>query len=236
MIKTVLFFTIFGISLILSGVGIIVHYFLGLFSQSLQAKHMKWLTKNWARFIIFTTGNRVKVINREVVPNETVLYVVNHQSYFDIPVCMVHLPEFAPFIAKAELEKAPILSFWMKQMGCFFLDRKDMRQSLKIILSSIEVLKEGQSLVIFPEGTRAKDGVMADFKPGSLKLAVKAGVPIVPVTLSNTYKVFEETNRVRKADVSITFHDPIDTTKLEREEINVLHKTVRDTILSTLER
>lgn len=236
MIRTIVFFTVFGISLILSMFAALLYYIVGVFSKRLQYKVLIGITRNWARFMIFVSGNKIKVNNAELVPEGPVLFVANHQSYFDIPVLMVHLPIFAPFIAKVELEKIPGLSFWMKRMGCLFMDRQNLRQSLKIILEGIEMLKVGKSLVIFPEGTRAKEGVMMDFKPGSLKLAVKAGVPIVPVTLTNTYKVFEETSRVKKADVSITFHEPIDVTNLERDEINALHIIVRDTIQSTLER
>jgi len=165
-----------------------------------------------------------------------VLFVVNHQSYFDIPVLMVHLPHFAAFIAKVELEKVPMLSWWMKKMGCLFMDRKNMRQSLKVILEGIDMLKDGKSLVIFPEGTRSDLGQMNAFKPGSLKLAVKAGVPIVPVTLKNTYKVYEEHKRVRKTELSVIFHEPIDVTALSREDVNNLHNHVHAIIKKALER
>lgn len=235
MLKTIVFFTVFGLSLFFSMFMALIYLVLGVFSKSLQHKFMLLETKAWAKFMIKVTGNKIQINNADLVPEGPVLFVANHQSYFDIPVLMAYLPINAPFIAKVELEKIPMMSFWMRKMGCFFMDRKDIRQSLKVILAGIERLKEGGSLVIFPEGTRAKDGVMMDFKPGSLKLAVKAGVPIVPVTLKNTYKVFEETNRVKKTDVSVTFHEPIDVTALEREEVNVLHNTVRDMIQSTLE-
>lgn len=236
MIKTVIFFSSFAISLFFSIFAALVHMLLGvLHLDSLQHKHLLIITKAWAKLMIFVTGNKVRVINDELVPNEPVLYVVNHQSNFDIPVCMAYLPHFAPFIAKIELAKVPMLSYWMKQMKCLFMDRKNMRQSLKVILEGIEMLKDGNSLVIFPEGTRAKNGEMLEFKPGSLKLAVKANVPIVPVTIKNTYKVFEEHNRIRKTDVSITFHEVIETSDLSREEVNNLHNTVRDIIKTTLE-
>jgi 1-acyl-sn-glycerol-3-phosphate acyltransferase len=237
MIKTIIFFIGFGISLIISMIPAGIYWVLGLLHlKNAQHALMLSVTSAWARTMLFLTGNKVEVYNQEVVPKGPVLFVSNHQSNFDIPVCMACLPYFAPFIAKVELEKVPMLSYWMKEMECLFMDRKDMRQSLKIILQGIDMLKAGKSLVIFPEGTRAKDGEMMDFKPGSLKLAVKAGVPIVPFTIKNTYKVYEEHNRIKKAQVSITFHEPIDTSQLSRDEINALHVTVRDIIKTTLER
>jgi len=237
MIRTIFFFTCFWLSLLLSLVFSLVYLLMGVFRlKTVQRRFLLRITKWWAKTMLLLTGNRVKSYGEEQVPKGPVLFVVNHQSNFDIPTCMAYLPHFAPFIAKVELEKIPFLSWWMKQMGCLFMDRSNMRQSLNIILEGIEILKQGQSLVIFPEGTRARDGVMMDFKPGSLKLATKANVPIVPVTIKNTYKVFEEHNRIKKADVSIIFHEAIDTTLLTREDINQLHVTVRDIIKSALER
>jgi len=236
MIRTIVFFSGFGLSLFFSGLAALIHMLLGaLHLDKLQDKHLLLITRTWAKSMLFITGNHVRVINDELVPDVPVLYVVNHQSNFDIPVCMAHLPHYAPFIAKIELAKVPVMSYWMKQMKCLFMDRKNMRQTLKVILEGIDMLKDGNSLVVFPEGTRAPLGDMLEFKPGSLKLAVKANVPIVPVTIKNTYKLLEEYNRVRKADVSITFHEPIDTANLNREEINNLHNTVRDIIKTTLE-
>jgi len=237
MIKTVIFFSGFGISLFISMIFAFFHIILGALKlKKMQRRNLLFTTKAWADAMLFISGNRPTIVNAELVPDSPVLFVVNHQSYFDIPLCMACMPHYAPFIAKVELSKVFMMSYWMRQMGCLFMDRSNMRQSLKVILEGIEMLKKGESLIIFPEGTRSKNGEMLEFKPGSLKLAVKANVPIVPVTIKNTYKVFEENNRIRKADVSITFHEPIDTSELSREEINVLHTTVRDIIKTTLER
>jgi len=236
MIRTAIFFILFALVLILSLIPALINEILKLVkAKEAQRKFVIQVTRIWAKLMILLTGNKVKTLNSERVPEGPVLYVMNHQSDFDIPVCLASLPSFAPFVAKVELEKVPVLSYWMKQMGCLFMDRADIRQSLRIILKGIDMLKNGQSLVIFPEGTRAKDGKMADFKPGSLKLAVKAKVPIVPITVNHSFKVFEEYNRIRSANVYIQIHDPIDTTVLTREEVNKLHVTVRNIINDSLE-
>lgn len=237
MIRTLVFYISLALSLTISMLFALSYFILGgLGLKKLQYKHMTSVTRGWAKFMIFATGNKINVENIDLVPEGPVLFVANHQSYYDIPVFMAEVPYPAPFIAKVELEKIPMLSFWMKKMGCLFMDRSNMRQSLKIILEGIEKLKDGTSMVIFPEGTRSKGGEIGDFKPGSLKLAVKAGVPIVPVTLVNTYKVYEEENRIKTANVSMIYHEPIDTASLTREEINNLHKTVREIIKSKMER
>ncbi len=237
MIRTIIFYISLGLSLIVSMFPSLLHFILGAVGlKELQYKHTVWVTKGWAKFMIFATGNKVTVKNIELVPKGPVLFVANHQSYYDIPVFMACVPYPAPFVAKIEMEKLPVFSFWMRQMGCLFMDRSNIRQSLKIILEGIKKLESGTSMVIFPEGTRSKLGETKDFKPGSLKLAIKAGVPIVPVTLVNTYKVYEEYGRIKTTDVSMIYHEPIDTKTLTREEINNLHKTVRDIIINALER
>src|SRR5699024_1808110 len=90
------------------------------------------------------------------------------------------------FIAKVELTKFPIVSQWMKEMKCIFMDRSDRRQSLQSIKEGINILKNGHSMVIFPEGTRSKSDAMGEFKAGSMTLATKSGVPIVPITISGS--------------------------------------------------
>lgn len=237
MLRTGIFYFTLGVSLVVSMIPAGLHTVFGwLKLNKIRKAHVDVVTRMWAKFMILSTGNRIIVEGKDKVPSGPVLFVSNHQSYFDIPVFMANVPYPAPFVAKVELEKAPMLSYWMKQMGCLFMDRSNMRQSLKIILQGIEMLKEGTSLVIFPEGTRSKKDEVDEFKPGSLKLAVKAGVPIVPVTLINTYKVYEEDNRVKTAKVSMIYHDAIDTTELDREAISNLHKTVREIIMKPLER
>jgi len=113
----------------------------------------------WARNIINFGGIKVTVTGGENVPKDSgVLFVGNHQSNLDIPILIGFINKPKGFIAKVELAKIPILSVWMKYMGCIFLDRKDVRQSLKAINQGAELLKKGHSLVIFPEGTRSKGG------------------------------------------------------------------------------
>lgn len=236
MIRTIIFFICLTISLLISMIFAGIQFLLGLVgAKKMQKVVINNATRIWSKIAIFITGNRVRKFNTDVVPEGTVLYVVNHQGYFDIPALMSTLPKSPAFVAKVELEKIPMISYWMKKMGCLFMDRGNMRQSLKIILQGIEMLKDGQSMVIFPEGTRSKSNEVGEFKAGSLKLAMKAGVPIVPVTLKNSFKVFEEHNRIRTAEVSIKFHEPIYTEHLSKEEMANLHVEVRNIIAEGME-
>ncbi len=196
-------------------------------------KTVKW----WAGKVMQSLKPNISVYGLENLPKEgAMLFVSNHQSNFDIPLLLSEIPVPKGFIAKKELSKVPFISRWMKEIKCLFMDRDDMKQSMQIIVEGIKQLKEGYSMVIFPEGTRGKGKAMAEFKAGSFKLATKAKVPIVPVTIDGTYKLLEgNNNRISKGEnINLYIHKPIYTDTLTKEELNVLHKTVEDIIKSKL--
>jgi 1-acyl-sn-glycerol-3-phosphate acyltransferase len=234
MIRTIFAFAIVIGSLILSIFAALLYYIIGIFSKKAQQSFMISITTGWACACIWGTGTKLKIEGVEKVPDAPVLYVANHESYFDIVAMMFATPHFTPLVSKVELLKVPMLAFWMKKMGCLFMDRSNMRQSLKVILAGIELLKSGESLVIFPEGTRSKSNKVHEFKKGSLKLATKAKVPIVPVTLVNTAQVYEVDGKVHAVDAKVIFHDPIDSTTLSKEEQGELHDTVRNIIIEPI--
>lgn len=117
-------------------------------------------------------------------------------------VSVVPLP--MGFVAKQELRRLPVISRWMDLIECSYIDRKDIRQSLRAIQQAQKSLESGQSMVIFPEGTRSKGREIGAFKPGSLKLAQKAGVPILPVAIDGSYHLYEERGRISATTVKVT--------------------------------
>ena len=176
------------------------------------------VARRWARSLITLTGSSFEIIGLENIPKDkTVLFASNHQGNFDIPILLANIPIPISFVAKTELQKLPMVSTWMKLMECVFIDRKNLRQSLRAISEAIDILKTGHSMVIFPEGTRSKGTEMEPFKPGSLKLASRAGIPIVPVTIVGSYKILEaNNNRVKPAKVKIIFSPAIETAETEK--------------------
>jgi len=190
------------------------------------------ISTRWARMVARITGARFHVSGLHNIPNDRfVLFVSNHQSDLDIIICMSFLPGPKGFVAKVEMLKVPLLRSWMKHMRCVFMDRKDMKQSLKVILEGIEILKSGHNMVVFPEGTRSKSPKMLEFKAGAFKLATKSKVDIVPVSISGSYKIFEANHyRIKPADVYITIHPPLHTAALNAEESAMLPDTVRGII------
>ena len=192
------------------------------------------VVSTWARFIMNISGARVNVIGLENIPkDQTVLFVSNHQSNFDIPLLISSIDITKGFIAKKELERWPFISTWMKYINCIFMDRDNLRKSAQSIIEGINLLKSGYSMVVFPEGTRSKGKAVDEFKGGSFKLATKSNCPIVPLTINGTYKLLESNNNmIKSADIELVIHAPIDITKLDKEELENLPETVHSIISS----
>lgn len=191
------------------------------------------------KLIALITGSKITVIGEENVPkDQAVLYILNHRSMLDILLTYARCPRLTGYVAKKELEKFPFLSWWMKWLYCLFLDRKDLKEGLKTILTAIDQVKNGISVAIFPEGTRCKSENSTDMLPfheGSFKIATKSGCPIVPVAISNTEKIFEaQFPKVRPAHVIIEYGKPIHPKELSREEQKFLGKYTQDMILEML--
>lgn len=194
--------------------------------------------KKWANSLVKLAGVTVEIQGEENIPaNGSVLFVSNHQGNFDIPILLGYIDKPKAFIAKIELLKLPLIRSWMTHLKCVFMDRSDIRQSLRVINQAAEQLKAGYSMVIFPEGTRSKGEMIGEFKPGSLKLAFKAGVPIVPISICGSYKIMEQNGfKIKPAHVKVTIFNPIPTTGLSKEEAAELPGKVRKIIAQGLSR
>jgi 1-acyl-sn-glycerol-3-phosphate acyltransferase len=177
------------------------------------------------------------VINPENLPEKgPVVYMSNHQSYSDILAFLYVVRNHQiGFIAKEELGKVPMISGWIPRIRGLLIERGDTRSSLTTINQGASYLKEGFSLVIFPEGTRSQGHEMGEFKAGSFKLATKARVPIVPVTLEGGYHFYEETGKIQKGvTIHVMIHPAIDTASLDRSQFADLPKQVEDTVRAGL--
>ena len=212
---------------------ILIELIVGLFSKKARAVSSQWIITHAFRVLIFFTGTTVKVIGEENVPlDRPVLYVPNHRSIFDIILTYIRAPRQTAYIAKKETKRVPIFSIWMALMNCQFLDRSDLRSGLKVINKAVDLIKEGSSVCIFPEGTRNKGTeILQPFHDGSLKIAEKAGCPIVPVTINGSAEIFEaQFPRVKKTTVIIEYSKPIETEGLSRQEFRELSAKIQETI------
>lgn len=207
------FFTIIALFVIFIG-GLPILLFcliLGLFSKKVQRNITTQIVKVAAKIVLFTAGEKVELIGIEKVPTDKpVLFVGNHNSIFDVVTFYAYMPVPTGFIAKKEVKKIPLLNLWMYCMGCIYIDRSSPRKGLKSIETGVERIKAGDSIFVFPEGTRSKTGEMRPFKPGCLRLAEKTGCPIIPVAMINTGKVFEGNHyKLHRVDCKMIFGDPI---------------------------
>ncbi len=198
------------------------------FSEKEKENYLYNLENDWANATIRYSGLKVEAIGIENLIEDTCLYISNHQSMLDIPLIMSNLNSAVGAIGKIELKKVPVVSFWMEELGSVYMDRENGREGLKAILMAVDKLKGGRSMLLFPEGTRSKDGHLNEFKKGSLKLAVKANVPVMPITVDGTYKGLEGKPGDMKA--KIIFHKPIYMEGLSKEEKNNLSYTCMEII------
>jgi 1-acyl-sn-glycerol-3-phosphate acyltransferase len=196
------------------------------------------ITHAWGKMVCFLGGVRLQVEDNSGLPEkEGVLFVSNHQGDFDIPILLAGTRRPLAFVAKKELENIPLVTPWMKQMGCIFLDRENRRKQVAQIKKTVEQLQEGLSMVIFPEGTRSRGPEMGEFAKGSLQVAVRAGVRIVPVTLKDTYTLFPKGSKLLPGGrARVILHPAIQPADLSEDERNHLQETVKGIIQAGLDR
>ena len=193
----------------------------------------RWCPWLWSKCILWTFGIKITVKGLENIDlNKPYIFVSNHASMADIPTVMVALNGKVNIVFKKELTWVPIWG-WALRFGPFIMiDRSNPRDALASIERAMQTIRSGQSVILFPEGTRTNDGKLKPFKRGAFSLAAKSGVPVVPMTINNTYGIMPKgTFSVKKADISVILEKPILTVGLESktdelELIEQVHKAI----------
>ncbi len=209
---------------------------LSIFGSRERLVHF-WAARPWAKGILKVCGIRVRVDGVERVdPNVARIYMCNHESYLDIFGLLGYLPVDFKFILKQELMKIPFLGFAMKLAGYIPIDRKDPRKAVKSIQAAVDKIRNGASILIFPEGTRTEDGTLQDFKAGGFNLALRAGCDIFPVAIIGSGRLLPKGSfRPKKGSFTIRFGDPIPTSGYTRKNLDQLVAKVRQAIVAMLE-
>ena len=223
--------------LILSIPVFLVEWIIGKFNR--RAKDISSLRiVQWGfKVILKMTGVTTTVIGEENVPDEPVLFIGNHRSYFDILLTYSRCRRLTGYVAKKEMNNFLYVRRWMHNIQCLFLDRENMKEGLKTILKGIDNIKNGISVFIFPEGTRNKADGIQEFHAGSFKFAEKTNCKIIPVVQNNTDAVFErQLPRIRKAHTVIEFGKPIDITQFSKEDRRQIHEYTRNVMLEMYEK
>lgn len=237
MIRFILVVLILFLYLILGIPVLLVEWIIGKFNPYIRDISCLRMVQTAFKLILWVTGADITYIGRENIPKDkAVLYVGNHNSYFDILLTYSQCPGLTGYVAKVEMLKAPLLRDWMKRLYCLFLDREDIKAGLKTILTGIEYIKKGISICIFPEGTRSKDGNMQPFKEGSMKMASKTGCPIIPMAITNSAQIWENhMPRIKPCKVIVEYGAPIYPRELPKEEQKFLGACVQKKIQEMLD-
>lgn len=193
----------------------------------------------WAfRLELFVTQAKIEVKGKENIPDEPVLFVSNHRSYFDILVIFTTCGKRPGFVSKKEMKSFPLLNWWMKNICCLFLDRNDVRSGMQMIKDGAGLIQSGYSMVICPEGSRNQSDELLPFKEGSMKMAEKAGCKIVPVSLIDTDQLLEARPGfdIRKGKVKVVYGEPINLEEFSKQERKKMGAYVQSRIADTIQR
>ncbi len=188
----------------------------------------EYATRRWARWLLAAAG--VKVIRHggdDLVAGAPRVFVANHVSWFDIPASIEALPHYG-FLAKRELEKIPLFGAAARAVGVIYIDRENRKAAFSAIEDAASKIRAGESVLVYPEGTRGERYALRPFKKGPFVLAIGSGAPIYPVVIHGTIAVNPRGEfRASPGVVHVHVLDPVPTTGLSYDERDALAETVR---------
>jgi len=204
----------------------------GLFNP--YSKMTNWTIRSWAKVILWISGIRLTIEGLENIdPQKPYIFAMNHIGMYDIPAAFVSIPQTGRFIAKKELFKIPILATGMRLSGILKIDRGNSADARKTLEKAIKTIKEGCSVIIFPEGTRSKTNEIQAFKKGGFIIALQGAIPILPTIISGTQYIVPKGSRlVKTGKIHIKFMPEVTTEKYTYETRNKLLTDVRDIIVA----
>jgi 1-acyl-sn-glycerol-3-phosphate acyltransferase len=191
----------------------------------------------WARMLLWLTSTRVDVIGKEnVLMEKPQIFMANHQSDFDILIVLAHIPGQFRWIAKKELFKIPIFGKAMRNAGYIEIDRQNHEKALKSLDEAAQKIREGKSVVTFPEGTRSRDGKIRPFKQGMFHLAIQSGVPIVPISIIGANEIMpKRTLMVKPGRITMVIDRPVDVSGYTLETRGELIERIHHIIVRNFE-
>ena len=220
--------------IVLASIGLLISLFTHKGADILHS-----LGRLWSRIIFLAAGIRLHIRGQANIPRgEPAVFASNHQSQFDIPALYLALPIQFRFVVKQELFRIPLFGQAMKRAGYVPIDRSGGKNAVKSLREAVRRIQAGASVVVFPEGTRSPDGRLLPFKGGVLLLALRAGVPIVPVGIRGSHKVLPKGSLwVRSGTINVSIGIPIDTREYQgRGEKERLVKRVQKAVAELVDQ
>ena len=206
-----------------------------IFSGNGNAPHIvgRW----WGKSILRVSGIKVQTMGLENLdPEKPCVFMCNHQSNFDILVLFSALPAQFRWIAKAELFRIPLFGRAMRGAGYISIERKDRKKAIQSLKEAAGRIRNGVSVMIFPEGTRSPDGNIGEFKKGGFILAYDAGVPIVPVVINGTWAIMSKDSlKITPGKVRLTVLPAVDVANYSKTDKPKLLEDVREKIVKEFE-
>jgi 1-acyl-sn-glycerol-3-phosphate acyltransferase len=228
MLRTLFFYLIFipwTLFVILTGVPV----------SFLSPNYLHTYARFWARVCLYLAGVRLTVEGHEHLPPGAAVYMPNHQSNFDILALYAGLPVQFRWLAKEELFRIPLFGFAMRRTGYIPVDRSDHKKAIRSMAEAARRIKEGTSVIVFPEGTRSPDGALLPFKKGGFVLAIDAAAPIVPVAICGSYDVMPKYTRwIRGGHIRVTLFPAVPTAGTTPAGRDALMEAVRRPIAGAM--
>ena len=192
----------------------------------------------WARSILALSPIEVTVKGlSNIDPDKSYIYMSNHQSNYDIPILLGHLPVQFRWLAKVELFRIPLFGYAMKRAGYICIDRSNQKAAFESLKNAAEIVKNGVSVMIFPEGTRSMNGNIGSFKKGGFVLAVESGVPIVPVIIHGTFSIMPKSRMlIKPGKVILEIREPVETSGFTKETKDGLMEKIRTIMCESIDR
>ncbi|HLL54209.1 MAG TPA: lysophospholipid acyltransferase family protein [Myxococcaceae bacterium] len=201
-----------------------------------DARRSDPLIRFWATSMLRAAGVTADVSGLERIPSGSVIYVCNHQSYFDAPLLFAYLPGHVRFVAKASLFRIPIFGPSIRRTGFIKVDRSGGPEDRKTLAEAVNVVRERTSVLFFAEGTRSEDGQLLPFKKGAALLALQAQVPLVPLAVAGTGHILTKGRAFVRGGqrAALRVGEPISTAGLDEAARADLTQRVRQSVAALL--
>jgi 1-acyl-sn-glycerol-3-phosphate acyltransferase len=202
-----------------------------LFDSQGRVQHQ--ISRVWSRMLLKVSGVRMEIEGLEKIDLQgAYVFVANHRSLMDTPVVLAHIPLQFRFLAKRGLFMIPILGTHLRRAGHLPVVKGDPRASLRSMSDAARIIRErGVSVLLFPEGGRSQDDTLLEFREGAAYIAIKAGVPVVPVALIGTRNVLKMGSmQIMSGVVKLRIGEPVDTSRLTLKDRATLTRTMRDKV------